>query len=183
MNESLSDTIIETNSNDSIDCCICLETTDFLITTNCNHLFCETCLLNWFSKGNNTCPLCRCEVESFINNNVQTRVISVTNSNRETQLNTSIHLIQELAKKIFRLQFYLFVSVSTSLYYLCSSYIDGGDYYTLLDLYKECEKNLTKANEINTSDDLIYSLFMNNDNIKECLVPRYYQEKCFENSM
>lgn len=32
---------------------------DPVILNECNHLFCELCLLGWLDRENNTCPLCR----------------------------------------------------------------------------------------------------------------------------
>ena len=82
------------------DCCICLENKDSLIKTNCDHLFCEKCILEWFGKGNNTCPLCRKEIDFFSdeNDNNKTRVISV-GDNRQNEINTSLQIIQHLIKK------------------------------------------------------------------------------------
>ena len=84
MDENLND--IE-NLSESLsienECCICLENKDQLIKTNCDHFFCEKCILEWFGKGNNTCPLCRKEINFFLDeNNNKTRIISVGDNRR-----------------------------------------------------------------------------------------------------
>ena len=179
MDENLTDieTLSESLSNQ--DCCICLENKDSIIKTNCNHLFCEKCILEWFGKGNNTCPLCRKEIDFFSDEkNSKTRIISI-GENREIEINTSLQIIQQLIKKIFKLKIYFFISLSSNLYYLYSNFILRTEYNTLSNLYNECEKNLTL---INNSDNLVYSLFLDGNKIKECPIPEYYRNKCFENS-
>ena len=179
MGENLSDIIIETSSEEK-DCCICLEK-ESLITTNCDHLFCEKCLLEWFKQGNNTCPLCRNEIDFFSNENTRTKIISIGNRG-ETVNNNSLQLIQILLKKIFKLKMYICISLSSNIYYLCSNFLLKTDNNTLSQLYDECEKNLTLYDDINNPNNLIYSLFLDGDKIKECAIPEYYKNKCFENS-
>jgi len=41
-------------------CNICYEINEQMITTRCNHLFCNDCLTTW-TQNNNTCPMCRQE--------------------------------------------------------------------------------------------------------------------------
>jgi hypothetical protein len=179
----MDENIIESDHENNIkECCICLEEKDSIIKTNCNHIFCEKCLLEWFSKGNNTCPLCRNQIDSFSNNSLETRVISINNSNREYEINTSLRIIQGLLKNLFKYKCYLFLSLSTSLYYIYLDYSNKTNLYYLRNLYEQCETNLTTLNEINNSDNLIYGLLLKNDKLKECLIPEYYQNKCFENS-
>lgn len=179
MNENI---IINDSENNIKECCICFEEKDSIIKTNCEHVYCEKCLLEWFSKGNNTCPLCRNQIDSFSNNSLETRVISVNNSHRINEINTSLMIIQELFKKIFKLKCYLFLSLSTNLYYVYIDFINKTDFNTLNNLYQECETNLTTLSGINYSDNLIYGLLLKNDKLRECLIPEYYQNKCFENS-
>lgn len=185
MNENLNDieNLYENETISNEDCCICLENKDSLIKTNCNHLFCEKCILEWFGKGNNTCPLCRKEIDFFsdANNNNRTRIISI-GDNRQSEINTSLQIIQQLIKKIFKLKVYLFISLSSNLYYLYSNIMLKTDNYNLINSYNECEKNLTLFNDIDNSNNLIYSLFLDGNKIKECPIPEYYRNKCFENS-
>ena len=48
-----------------IQCSICLEEKHDKVTNSCNHSFCRDCLSSWRSI-NNTCPLCRNELDSHI---------------------------------------------------------------------------------------------------------------------
>jgi Zinc finger, C3HC4 type (RING finger) len=36
---------------------------DAVILNECNHIFCELCLLGWLDRENNTCPLCRAKID------------------------------------------------------------------------------------------------------------------------
>jgi len=36
---------------------------DPVILNECNHIFCELCLLGWLDRENNTCPLCRAKID------------------------------------------------------------------------------------------------------------------------
>lgn len=56
-----SELLIETES-----CSICLEPFEFSLLSEvplrlpvCGHVFCDTCISTWITKGNNTCPMCR----------------------------------------------------------------------------------------------------------------------------
>ena len=45
---------------EGVECPICLEFTKYPFTTNCGHLFCRTCLEQYFeNKTIKTCPICR----------------------------------------------------------------------------------------------------------------------------
>ena len=50
---------IETKEN----CSILLENKDDMVKTKCNHIFCREALDEWL-KNNNTCPLCRAELQA-----------------------------------------------------------------------------------------------------------------------
>ena len=40
-------------------CCICMGEANLdSITTQCNHLYCKNCLIEWL-KNNDTCPICK----------------------------------------------------------------------------------------------------------------------------
>lgn len=44
-----------------VECAICYERGDDIISTRCKHDFCRQCLNRW-SQINRTCPYCRCEL-------------------------------------------------------------------------------------------------------------------------
>lgn len=70
----LKKTVLTCNGIDELKdkaCYICLN--DFckeesILTMNCAHLFHESCLLKWLSKGD-TCPVCRRGIDYQIGNN------------------------------------------------------------------------------------------------------------------
>ena len=45
-------------------CPICHDSyVDPVILNECNHIFCELCLLGWLDRSNSTCPLCRAKID------------------------------------------------------------------------------------------------------------------------
>ena len=62
------------------ECCICLNENIIELNkclTNCNHDFCKICLIEWFSKGKTSCPLCRNDIDYFMNNYEKNNIIKV----------------------------------------------------------------------------------------------------------
>ncbi|GFX86615.1 hypothetical protein TNCV_1994771 [Trichonephila clavipes] len=51
-------------SNDSTECCICLNSDDFerYTLSQCQHTFHSICLREWLDNGKSTCPYCRGKV-------------------------------------------------------------------------------------------------------------------------
>ena len=62
MDESIQDTYI--NIIENITCNICYNNyfNNEIVNTNCNHTFCEDCLLTWFERKK-ICPECDFSVE------------------------------------------------------------------------------------------------------------------------
>ena len=77
------------------ECCICLNEHIIELNkclTNCNHDFCRICLIEWFNKGKTSCPLCRNDIDYFMNNYEKNNIIKVkipVSSNRNQQYNNS----------------------------------------------------------------------------------------------
>jgi hypothetical protein len=63
------------------ECPICLNTINVsdLCTTDCNHIFCYECLLEWLKKKK-TCPNCRKRIETFDYKNTMNRLFYINNS-------------------------------------------------------------------------------------------------------
>ena len=103
MNQDLTDIIIQNNdindSEEKIECSICLENKE-LVATNCNHSFCENCLIEWLQKNEN-CPLCREKIDYFTDTQTKTKVLILKNE-LNTELNVvnqnSLRIIQDLIK-------------------------------------------------------------------------------------
>ena len=65
LNEYLDNNTTQCNSNDNIDCCICLdkfEENHTSIVLECSHRFHRECITNWLKKELK-CPLCRKQIE------------------------------------------------------------------------------------------------------------------------
>ena len=84
MEERLND--IEPNESDESDesnefnCSICLQEKiedQQLCNTNCEHKYCKDCLNDWFNQGKNTCPMCRTLLKSYINQDQETKLITI----------------------------------------------------------------------------------------------------------
>ena len=58
--------------NNYFSCPICLKDNileNNIYTTNCNHIFCKSCIEKWFNKGKKTCPMCIQNIISYKYNN------------------------------------------------------------------------------------------------------------------
>ena len=71
-------------------CSICLEGINNPSRTNCNHHFCSDCLNDWLSQNKNTCPICRTKLESFITNDITTKIISINSNSRNIDPSNTI---------------------------------------------------------------------------------------------
>ena len=61
-NSLLKQRFIVSDENNLSDCPICLDSfhrNSPIIILLCNHKFHEKCIIEWFDKDNNSCPLCR----------------------------------------------------------------------------------------------------------------------------
>lgn len=45
----------------SYDCPVCFDNPHTPVTLDCQHIFCEVCILEWLEKEQ-TCPVCRAQV-------------------------------------------------------------------------------------------------------------------------
>lgn len=50
-------------SDDHIECSICFSKLNEEYKTECNHIFCTVCIIEWYKKQKN-CPLCRRTIEN-----------------------------------------------------------------------------------------------------------------------
>jgi hypothetical protein len=112
-------------------CTICMKEeldNEDIYTTNCNHFFCKECLDDWFKRGNQTCPLCRSEIDNYTYKEEKYKLIIHTieteiNTNQTNQINLSDLIInnsfvRNIIKKNIRLRFYSFSISLIFLYYL-----------------------------------------------------------------
>lgn len=167
-------------------CPICLEILgENITTTNCNHIFCNSCFDELMDNNRIECPLCRGIIKGYLNNEGRVRVLLRNNrrSNRnqngqnEQSLTTPLMTINDIRR--YRMKYYFYIGIILYMSYslIKSSYM----IYQLRDLYEGCEgrnNNLTKIyGEIFTSVS-IYDINLNKLS-KLCLIPSYYYNKCF----
>jgi len=52
------------NINELMDCTcpICIENFEQPVNLHCGHIFCNSCISNWRSRGGTLCPMCRSEI-------------------------------------------------------------------------------------------------------------------------
>ena len=76
------------------NCTICLKeelSENDIYTTDCNHIFCNKCLDDWFKRGNESCPLCRSKIDIYIYKGENYRlIIHKVERNNQISLNDLI---------------------------------------------------------------------------------------------
>lgn len=66
-----------------LTCPICLAEIQggSLSRTSCGHIFCHNCIRIWIERGNNTCPTCRGNIQSFTTGRTITSIFNENNLN------------------------------------------------------------------------------------------------------
>ena len=120
------------NSNNT--CIVCYNTIEKgnICTTNCNHIYCKSCLNEWFDRGNIDCPMCREPVKSYSNDNIMNRIVVLKNQEQNlilVQTNTGYEEIIKNYRKRFNIfKVYFFLNITYLLYLQYRNY----------DLYNYC---------------------------------------------
>ena len=154
------------------NCPICFQeniNNTILCKTNCNHLFCNICLNQWFERNRFDCPTCRTIINSFVCNNVINKLIIINNQNVNQNVNQNININQNqnyLLKYIKIQKAFMFIFVSTLLTY---AYL----YHQLEFDYTDCLINNTLLTNNLIKVNIIY-----NDMYKICLIPLNYINNC-----
>lgn len=118
----------ETMNND-VTCTVCYNTIDDKdkCITNCNHIYCNGCLNEWFDRGNVECPMCRVPVRSYLNESTNHKIVVLKNQPQNMvliQTNTGYEdIIKNYRKKFNMFKMYLFVNTSYLLYLQYRNYI------------------------------------------------------------
>ena len=175
-------------------CSICLDDKDLneLCITNCNHNFCESCLITWFNRGNNSCPICRVNIHKFNLDEKETRLIVIRNEQNIRNVRINNIPVSEVIENL--------TNYNLKLRLFCYFLVIGG--ITLLDLYMNlrfnyldlniqyelCQRNITQSNEIINSFHQIYDsvmkvgiIYNSNHEYKFCNMPSYFVNHCFGN--
>jgi uncharacterized paraquat-inducible protein A len=120
------------NMNKNDTCIICYNTIDEknLCKTNCNHIYCLNCLNTWLNRGNIDCPMCRLNIKSYKNNDIQNHIV-VLNTSPENLNNIIVEESNNnniTNKRIRLIKFYFFMNI----FYI--GYLQYRNY----TLWKEC---------------------------------------------
>lgn len=165
----------EINKN---DCCI----------TNCNHIYCNGCILNWFKQGKTSCPVCRADVENFVNNGSLNHIIKVKAEN-----NINLNL-QENFRRVYKENVYLrmivFINFVFSLYTLYNGFIDQDNYNYYKNLYENCtDSNADLEDKLSNHESYDHESYNNNglyglfsqyspEYVRKCFYPLTYINHC-----
>jgi hypothetical protein len=146
-------------------CAICMKEglkNEDIYTTDCNHSFCKSCLDDWFKRGNQTCPLCRSHIDTYIyrDENYKLIIYNVSSrSNRNTIDQISItdlidnnENVRNIVKRHMRLRFYT-ISITFLFIYLLNCYINNLQNINMIQ---------NKLNDCNTNNTIL------NDNLNDC---------------
>ena len=186
-------------------CTICMKedlNKDEIYYTNCGHEFCKQCLDDWFKRGNQSCPLCRSEINYYKHNDEKYKLIihKIENDERiqggENQqqginLNDLIAhnlIIRNIIKTNIRLRFYGF-SITILFLYILNKYLRSSqDIDDLNYSLKECNINNTYLQNSLNSCDLngnsiesgYYVSMFNGELSRRCFYPINFYNICFK---
>lgn len=124
MNESINENTCIVCFNQILDKDLC--------KTNCNHIYCEDCLITWFDRGNVECPMCRVPVKSYQNDGLNNRIVTVKTRERENNAiliqTDNLDAIRSLYKRYNYLRLYFLFNTGYLIYLQYRNYI----------LYNDC---------------------------------------------
>ena len=193
----MEETILNINDTETESCSICLKedliNTDTYIT-DCSHIFCKTCLDNWFQRGNNACPLCRHEIHFYeeeglryhlVIHNISdvtdvTNVTNELNTNNDIVLRSSELYMSPIMKYRISLIFILILFIQ---YCMNTSY----SYEKLLYDYTKCLTNSSNLrSDLNICHDAIldggdpgtYTSVYDGSQMRQCFYPYKYFYTC-----
>lgn len=176
-------------------CTICIKEDiidNDIYITDCNHIFCNECLDDWFQRGNNSCPLCRSEINTYSYKDEKYRLIihKIENNIQTNQINNNNSNIRNLIIKNIRLRFYGFSITFLFLYYL-NQYLyilsKNNELSSELDdcilNYTDLRNNLDQYELLLSSDDYLgrgyYISMYNGEMSRNCFYPLKFYNICF----
>lgn len=198
---------IENKIITNYSCTICMKEDlidEDIYYTNCNHTFCKSCLDDWFQTGNQSCPLCRSEIDSYKHKNENYKLIIHEINNSENNIEMNINnprvirrlmqtnnIFNTLVKQNAKLRMLLFISFAGILFTLNSYLSMLGNFSELNNQYKECmENNLNLTRSLDLTSNLgnrldtnmhsgYYVNIYDGRNLRRCLYPEKFYEACF----
>ncbi len=197
----LDQSIVNDESFNNHICTICMKedlNDEEIYFTNCDHEFCKSCLDDWFQRGNQSCPLCRTEIDTYKYKDENYKlIIHETINENETQINLdntrelrrlldTNTIFRTLAKQNARLRIYLFLTMSGFL-------LTFNNYLSLVNNYSELNKEYNGCMNDNTNltdylnncldSNLISGYYVNIHDgrfLRRCFYPSSLYDKCFE---
>ena len=184
------------NQISDLSCSICLNEKideEILCNTNCDHNFCKECLQDWFNQGKNTCPICRQILQSYINQEQKTQLITIERTRIPTLDNVTINglsarsVIRNLMHNNLKLKYMVYMFGLSGIL-MISFYLGLKDNYeNLLIRYDHCHNNYTELYRENIdihnmlNDHKIVGIVYDSNHYKLCTIPELYYDSCFEN--
>ena len=192
----MEDTILNDIVNQS--CIICLKDNilnENMCSTGCSHVFCKECLDRWLDKGKKTCPICRCTIQYFENNDINYRVVIYPNSGSSNNssnsgVTISREAVQDVIRQNYNMRYIIFI--------MFLSMIAGYSAYTgVVDRYNHFRNLYTLGqNNITLLTDELYNCYSPDDkeilvniwlgtnnginNIKKCMISMSSYYLCFQ---
>ena len=184
-------------------CTICMKEelkNEDIYTTDCNHSFCKECLDDWFQRGNNSCPLCRSEINTYSYKDEKYKLIIYNISSNENNENindvqsleniSDINIIYNtIVKKLARLRIVFFITSACFLFTFNSHINLIAKYNELRSEYDDCmDNNLNITSYLNNCLSNIpnnlmnqgYYISMYNGEItRRCFYPLNFYNICF----
>ena len=108
---------LETIDINPLICPICMDEIhgSSLSRTSCGHIFCHNCIRIWIERGNNTCPTCRANIQSFTSGRTITRIFHENNMNISNRNAIDINLPNGYIMINKRLYIIGFIVLATSI--------------------------------------------------------------------
>lgn len=202
INETTNEIIKE--SKDQYTCTICMKedlNKDEIYYTNCGHEFCKPCLDDWFKRGNQSCPLCRSEINYYKHNDEKYKLIihrvesdgheqDHENQLNQINLNDLINhslVVRNIVKSNIRLRLYGF-SITFLLFYMINNYLY--ELQNINDINNElkiCNINNThlqdSLNTCESNDDPGFGYYVsmfNGELTRRCFYPLKFYNICFK---
>ena len=185
LKNKIDDNIININNS----CSICLEEAvenENICETNCSHFFCQTCLDEWFNRGQISCPICRDSINYFKNMETNYRVIIRSNINNDRNI-ISRNEINQLLRSYYNMRYISFVMFLLCIFLMNYYRIIKDQYNQLLINNQNNIQNISLlTNELKQcniiSDELItVSIYNGGNNLKRCEIPYLSYIRCFMN--
>ena len=172
-------------------------TDENIYKTDCKHSFCKECLDDWFQRGNQTCPLCRSYIDTYIYKD-ETHKLIIHRVERDTNINQINFndlinhniIVRNIVRKNIKLRFYGF-SMTILFLYILNNYLYSLQNINILsNELNICNLNLTSIKEdLNQCQSMIpngdylgagyYVSMFNGEISRRCFYPLNFYNICF----